>query len=68
MAEPHPIAVGESKAAKMLDLPKGEFLRLVKIGALPGPSNFGPYPRWSVARLQAVVNGTAARPSDEDFE
>lgn len=68
MAELRPIAVDAKSAAKMLQLSTKEFLRLVSAGALPGPSRIGPYPRWAVSTLEAIVSGQAARPSQMDFE
>lgn len=51
------LAVPDKEAAAMLSLSLGEFEGLVKVGSLPGPDMIGPYPRWSVAKLQAVING-----------
>ncbi|KUP90937.1 helix-turn-helix transcriptional regulator [Tritonibacter horizontis] len=62
-----PIAVRDTTAAKMLDLPATEFHKLVNAGALPKPCNLGHHVRWRVSDIQAILDGHAARPS-EDFE
>lgn len=61
------LAVRESKAAAMLDLPVSKFTRLVSEGALPPPVRIGGETRWRVDDLRAILSGQAARPSD-DFE
>jgi hypothetical protein len=45
-----------------------EFRRLVNAGALPAPCFVGGVERWRVADLEAILNGNAARPQDDDFE
>ncbi|PIE10018.1 MAG: hypothetical protein CSA72_10410 [Rhodobacterales bacterium] len=67
MTAHRPICLKESGAAKMLDLPVSEFLRLVGVGALPPPVMVGPHQRWRLSDLEAIVNGTAALP-DDGFE
>ncbi|TNE64441.1 hypothetical protein [Celeribacter ethanolicus] len=63
------IAVTEKTAAAMLDMKPIEFRGLVQRGALPRPTTIaGTIERWRVADLEAIVNGTAARPKDQDFE
>lgn len=60
------IAVRDVTAARLLDLPTPEFLRLVAAGALPPPTKIGGHDRWLVERLQAILTGDAAKP-DQDF-
>lgn len=66
MPRPAPLCVGEKNAAAMLDMKPAEFRRLVEGGALPGPIPVGELERWSVASLEAILNGDAM--DDEDFE
>lgn len=49
-----PLLASEKTAAKMLDLPQSEFLRLVEVGALPGPVRVGPHERWRVDDLARI--------------
>lgn len=63
-----PIAVKDTTAASMLDLPASEFRRLVEAGVLPAPCRIGKYERWRVDMIEAVVNGDASWPEDEDIE
>ncbi|MBM1813443.1 helix-turn-helix transcriptional regulator [Pseudosulfitobacter pseudonitzschiae] len=62
-----PIAVRDTTAAKMLDLPATVFRKLVNEGALPPPCNLGGHVRWRVSDIQAILDGQASRP-DEEFE
>lgn len=62
-----PIAVKDTTAAAMLDMPPVQFRRLVQAGALPPPVRIGGNERWQVAQLEAILRGDAAKPS-EDFE
>ncbi|RVV99724.1 hypothetical protein EKE94_03325 [Mesobaculum littorinae] len=61
------IAVRETTAAAMLDMPATEFRRLVSVGALPQPCRIGRHERWRVDQIEAILSGGAALP-DEDFE
>lgn len=68
MSKITPIAVGESSAARMLDFRPAEFSRLVEVGAMPPPVMINGFARWRVRDLEAILNGDAARPAEEDFE
>lgn len=69
MSRHTPIAVTDRTAAAMLDMKMPEFRKLVSCGALPGPFRLaGEIERWRMSDLEAIVNGTAARPEIEDFE
>lgn len=61
------IAVPDTEAARMFRLRPAEFRELVAQGALPPPRRIGPYERWSVRELDAILSGDAAKPKD-DFE
>lgn len=63
-----PLAVREKTAARMLDMSQADFQRLVKDGALPGPTRIGDVTLWRVADLEAILSGDAARPGDQEFE
>ncbi|MCR8828050.1 helix-turn-helix domain-containing protein [Pseudosulfitobacter koreensis] len=66
---PQPIAVKDTTAAAMLDMPASEFRRLVDRGALPPPKEIGGTTRWRVADLEAIMMGLAGKPGDnDDFE
>tara|TARA_R100000789_G_scaffold22155_1_gene24883 strand:+ start:4200 stop:4409 length:210 start_codon:yes stop_codon:yes gene_type:complete len=60
-----PLAVKDTTAAKLLDLPAAEFRRLVNSGALPPPCRIGGHHRWRVADINAILNGNAALPHEE---
>lgn len=62
-----PLAVGETTAARMLDMKPAEFRHLVATGALPPPVTLAGFARWRVEDLRAIVAGDAAKP-DETFE
>lgn len=64
---PQPLAVRDTTAARMLDMPAPEFRRLVSEGALPPPCEIGGHKRWRVDQITAILSGGAAIP-DEDFE
>ncbi|WP_116082039.1 hypothetical protein [Tropicimonas sp. IMCC34011] len=68
MGAPQPLAVRDTTAAKMLDMPAFEFRRLVDAGALPKPCRIGQHDRWRVQDIKAIVDGKAAWPDDEDIE
>ena len=59
------IAVCESKAAKMMDMPVSDFRRLVSAGALPPPVKILDVTRWRVSDLESTLSGEAM---SEDFE
>lgn len=62
------IAVKESSAAKMLDMPTTDFRRLVQRGILPPPVTLGNnLERWRVSDIEAILDGSSALP-DQDFE
>jgi predicted DNA-binding transcriptional regulator AlpA len=61
------LAVRDTTAAAMLDMPAAEFRRLVERGALPKPIRIGEHDRWPVAQIEAIITGKAALPS-EDFD
>lgn len=67
MTRTAPIAVRDTTAAAMLDMPAAEFRRLVQRGALPPPVRIGGNERWRVDQLRDMLTATAARP-DEDFD
>ena len=62
-----PLAVRAQTAAAMLDMPHGEFMRLVERGALPPPVRIGQHDRWNVDQLTAIIRGDAAKPN-QGFE
>lgn len=62
------LAVKDTTAARMLDMPASEFRRLVAAGVLPKPCVIGGNERWRVDMIEAVVNGDASWPEDEDIE
>jgi predicted DNA-binding transcriptional regulator AlpA len=64
---PARLAVRDTTAAAMLDMPAAEFRRLVERGALPKPVRIGQHERWHVAQIEAILTGKAAVP-DEDFD
>lgn len=69
MNAPAPLAVRESKAAKMLDLPLPEFRALVSAGALPRGKEIAPgCVRWSWAHIEAIRRGlTMDHPEGTDW-
>ncbi|HBM58440.1 MAG TPA: DNA-binding protein [Citreicella sp.] len=67
MAAPAPLAVRDTTAARMLDMPAAEFRRLVDAGALPKPRRIGGHERWRTADIEAILSGDSAIPH-EDFE
>lgn len=62
-----PLAVRDTTAAMMLDMPTSEFRRLVNDGALPPPCSIGGHHRWRIADINAILNGNATLPN-EDFD
>lgn len=66
MPTPAPIAVRETKAAQMLDLPVSEFRRLVAVGALPKGRELAPgIVRWNWGHIEAIRRGlTMDHPPD----
>ncbi|MCZ4351572.1 hypothetical protein O4H61_03500 [Roseovarius aestuarii] len=64
-----PLAVSEATAARMLDMAGTKFRELVKLGALPPPVKLaGGIERWRYDDLRAILDGSAARPAEQDFE
>ncbi|WP_422028073.1 hypothetical protein [Roseovarius sp.] len=63
-----PLALRDTNAAKVLDMPTAKFRDLVKKGAMPPPVVLADgIERWRMSDLAAILDGTAARP-DEDIE
>ncbi|MCH2165494.1 MAG: hypothetical protein MK098_12695 [Marinovum sp.] len=60
-----PLALRDTSAAKELDMPVSEFLRLVQSGALPPPVYIGNNERWRYQDIAAILTGKAAMPSDD---
>lgn len=67
MTSHQPLAVRESRAAQLLDMPPARFRALVAQGALPPPVLIGDQKRWSVEQIKAILSGKNAIPK-EDFE
>ena len=67
MTQHQRLAVKAETAARMLDLPVAEFLRLVDAHALPPPRRIGDVERWDVAQIEATLRGTAQRHQDFDL-
>lgn len=61
-----PLFVRDTRAAKMLDIPAQEFLKLVKCGSLPSPTQIGGHARWRVSDLEAIGSGAAM--NGDEFE
>lgn len=55
--KPEPIFASDTTAAKLLDLPKAEFAKLVAAGHLPRPHRIGPVERFDVDELRRVIRG-----------
>ncbi|ETX26586.1 hypothetical protein [Roseivivax isoporae] len=68
MADVRPLAVKDTTAAAMLDMPAAEFRRLVALGVMPRPRKVGPHDRWRTSDIQAIIDGDTAWPDDEDIE
>lgn len=62
------LALSESEAAAALGMSVATFRRLRKAAHLPPPVLIGDVPRWPLATLQAVLDGSAARPEPARFE
>lgn len=60
MANVLPLFVTSRTAAKLFELPEAEFLRLVRGGHLPPPSDIAGHMRCDVASLRCILNGEAA--------
>ena len=60
-----PLFASEGTAARLLDMKRPEFRRLVDTGALPPPNALD---RWDVEALIAAMTGQAARPEPGDFD
>lgn len=56
---PAPLYASDATAAKLLDMGRGDFLRLVDGGHLPKPRDIGGMKRWDVPELQKIINGDA---------
>lgn len=64
-----PIFARDTTAARLLDMPVGRFRDLVRQGILPPPVRIADMERWKVPELEAILDGTAAKPQvDEDIE
>lgn len=55
-----PLYAEAKTAAKLMDMPERDFLRLVDDGHLPRPIDIGGFKRWSVDHLNAIAKGEAA--------
>lgn len=62
---PAPIFAGERTAAKLMDMSKADFLRLVDKGVLPSPVRFEGFERWRVSDLERAGQAAA---NNDDFE
>lgn len=67
MTQHQRLAVKAETAARMLDMPVAEFLRLVEARSLPPPRRIGEHQRWDVAQIEATLRGTAQRPEPFDL-
>lgn len=67
MAKIIPIYVGESNAAKILDMTKSQFRSLVEAGSLPPPFTIHDVQRWRVADLDGIISGQSLH-REEDFQ
>lgn len=65
MGSAAPIFASERTAAALLDMKPTVFRALVQRGALPPPVMIGGHERWSVAQIEAVLRGDAAKPTGE---
>ncbi|SLN13615.1 hypothetical protein ROA7450_00200 [Roseovarius albus] len=52
-----PLFVGETKAAKLLDIKLADFRTLVQHGVLPRGNRLGNFERWDVELLKSIVSG-----------
>jgi hypothetical protein len=59
------ILADEKTAAALICMPRADFRRLVKVGALPQPIDLHGFLRWRVVELEAIASGNAI---DEEFE
>ncbi|NDW30795.1 helix-turn-helix domain-containing protein [Salipiger sp. PrR007] len=59
------LAVKDTNAARMLDMPAAKFRALVDAGALPPPVVIGDMKRWRVDQIEAILKGNAALPKEE---
>lgn len=62
---PQYLAVKDTSAARMLDMPPAKFRALVDAGALPPPVVIGDMKRWRVDQIEAILKGNAALPNEE---
>ncbi|MDD9727190.1 HNH endonuclease [Roseovarius sp. SK2] len=58
------LAVKDTTAARMLDMPASEFRRLVAAGVLPKPCQIGDLERWEYAHIKCIAVGAASFVSD----
>lgn len=63
-ARPQPLAVRDTTAARMLDMPASEFRRLVDLGGLPRPIMLGEHARWRFAEIKCIALGIAWQRQD----
>jgi hypothetical protein len=54
-----PVFAAAPTAARLLDITKAEFLRLVETKCLPAPVLIGKNHRWDMAALYDILNGSA---------
>lgn len=57
MMKPDPLFASEAHAARLLDMPRGDFTKLVAAGHLPRPHRIGDLERYDVDELRRVVRG-----------
>lgn len=52
-----PIFASDRLAAKLFDMTRSDFIRLVDEGHLPCPKLIGNHKRWDVQELQRIASG-----------
>lgn len=52
-----PLFASDRSAAKLFDITRPEFIRLVENGHLPPPQIIGGIKRWDVEELQRIARG-----------
>lgn len=54
-----PLFASDTKAARLLDMKRADFLELVENGDLPKPRDIGGLKRWDMVELRKIVSGEA---------